>query len=270
MAKKPTTYVASLTMHLGPATVRGRLKPIKRSADSGEGSGETKYCSPAGQRVEQVYRDAEGNCYYQNQLGRATVDDNGVYHMVDPNALADAKASALPVNILNLTVHYKRDTERWMWPSNHASYIFEPVIIENKKVVEDPTNMEWYTFIHEAISNPEFDIVALANIHNSQGLFKLLHYKGYIAVQRQLYPEDLWQDYEELEVKVDDRTKELAKAVTHKLAAPFETDAYKNDILERVKQVTAEDYDPETNPVAIPAAPKGIDLAAQLEAFLAQ
>jgi hypothetical protein len=267
VATKPKTHVGSLTMHLGPATCRGRLKPIMRKTQEEEDTA-TKFCTPEGKPVHRMFRDDEGNCYQELELSKATVDEDGKYHLVDPEALKAAKQSLLPDNILNLTAHYKRDTQRWLWPSDHKAFIFEPVIMENRKIVEDPTNEQWHRFIHAVVSHPEFDVVTLAKIRGSQAIYKLSIYNGYIAVQRQLYPQNLWE-YPEQEIGLDARTQELAHSVAHKLVAPFETTAYENDILERVRQVTAEGYDPSVAPVVVKPEPSSINLEDALEAFLA-
>jgi hypothetical protein len=251
-------------MHFGPATVTGRLLPIRLP----DRAPKLHYCTPEGQPVKQCYIDVDGKTYFTDQLGRATMDDDGNLVPVNAEAVEAAKTSNLPMNILNLTAHNADEIERHMFPSNNNAYIFEPVIKNSSnKVIDDPVNTQWHDFLNVLVRDSDASFIGMCNLRNHEGLFRLSHYQGYIVIQKMLYPEDLNQ-YEAIRPELDPVVRDKALSVVRSMVQPFNPDEYKNMVARRVEEATSEDYDPSTIGVADTRNVASIDLASALDSFL--
>lgn len=261
---KPRAYVGTFTMHFGPATTTGRLLPV-RTPDKAP---KLHYCTPDGQAVKQCYIDSDGNTYFHDELGRATMDDDGNLIPVDKDAVDQAKESDLPLNILNLTAHNKEDVDKFLFPSNNNAYIFEPVIKNGKNIVDDPVNMQWHDFLNVIVRDSEAVFIGRCNLRNHEGLFKLSHYQGYLTVQKMLYPEDLNQ-YEPLHPELDPLVRDKALSVVRNLIQPFDANEYSNVIAERLIQVTDQEFDISTMDTPTKSRPAEISISDALDSFLA-
>ena len=105
---KPRSYVSNFTIHFGPATTTGRLLPIRMP----DKSPKLHYCTQEGEPVKQCYIDENGKTYFIDELGRATMDDDGNLVQVNSDAIQDAKTSDLPLNVINLTAHSSEEIEQ--------------------------------------------------------------------------------------------------------------------------------------------------------------
>ena len=268
--KKPRAYVGSLTVHCGPATIRGRLMPVQISQEALNKEalgGESKFCTPDGKPVHQRYVDDAGNLYEPSQLSKAIVDENGVYTLIDPSALTEAKKSDLPANIMNMQVHSRKETESLIFPSSHTAYILQPVIKSGKNYISDPTNDSWYDFLLEIVESGKYTILARANIHGHEGLYALVSYKGYLTVQRMTYPEGLWQEYGPHRSGISKTHKAKAKAVADALTVGFDLGDYVDARRERMAVAAETGFDPQAVAAAKPKA-ESINIDDALEAFL--
>ena len=262
---KPRAYVSNFTMHFGPATVTGRLLPIRLP----DRAPKLHYCTPEGQPVKQCYIDVDGKTYFTDELGRATMDEDGNLIPVNTEAVEAAKASSLPLNILNLTAHNADEIERHMFPSNNNAYIFEPVIKNSSnKVIDDPVNTQWHDFLNVLVRDSEATFVGMCNLRNHEGLFRLSHYQGYIVIQKMLYPEDLNQ-YEPIRPELDASVRDKALSVVRAMVQPFNPDDYQNAVARRVEDATSEDFDLATADFARKDESTTIDLGSALDSFLA-
>jgi non-homologous end joining protein Ku len=262
---KPRAYVSNFTMHFGPATTTGRLMPIRVP----DRAPKLHYCTPDAQPVRQCYIDADGKTYFPEELGRATLDDDGNLVPVNTDAIEQAKTSDLPLNILNLTAHAADDLDSYLFPSNNNAYIFEPVIKNSSnKIIDDPVNTQWHDFINVIVRESEAVFIGRCNLRNFEGLYKLSHYQGYLVVQKMLYPEDLNQ-YETIRPELDSVVLDKALSVVQSMVKPFDPDSYGNVISDRLIQATSEDFDPSSLTPAARSEAASIDLANALDSFLA-
>jgi len=260
---KPRSYVSNLRIRFGPAQTQGQLLPIRRSIKT-----KLHYCTPEGAPVKQCYVDDAGKTYFKDELGRATKDEEGNLHRVDADAIAEAKSSNLPLNSIMLTPHHAEDIERYLYPSDNNAYIFNPVIKNNNKVVDDPVNVQWHDFINVVVRDSGLVFLGMCNLSNHEGLFRLSHYQGYLVLQKQLYPEELNQ-YEAMHPTLEPKVRKQALDIAQKLAQPFDPEAYKDEVEDRVREVAAAGYD-ESNPIIVPKPePEVMDLSEALDSFLA-
>lgn len=261
---KPRAYVGSFTMHFGPATTTGRLMPI-RTPDR---SPKLHYCTQDGQPVRQCYVDSDGKTYFAEELGRATMDDDGNLVPVNTEAINQAKTSELPLNILNLVAHNSSDVEQFLFPSNNNAYIFEPVVKNaSNKIIDDPVNRQWHDFLNVVVRDSNAVFMGRCNLRNFEGLFRLSHYQGYLVVQKMLYPEDLNQ-YEPMTPELDPLVLDKALSVVENMVQPFNPDTYNNVIADRVIAASSADFDPTALSTADESRSTSIDLADALDSFL--
>jgi hypothetical protein len=263
---KPRSYVSNFTIHFGPATTTGRLLPIRMP----DKSQKLHYCTQEGEPVKQCYIDENGKTYFIDELGRATMDDDGNLVQVNSDAIQDAKTSDLPLNVINLTAHSSEEIERFLFPSNNNAYIFDPVIKNSSnKIINDPVNTQWHDFMNVLIRDSEATFVGMCNLRNYEGLFKMSHYQGYIVVQKMLYPENLNQ-YDPVRPELDPVVRDKALSVVRSMIQPFNPDAYKNAISERITEAVSKDFDPESfKPAERIETNSSIDMSSVLDSFLA-
>jgi non-homologous end joining protein Ku len=260
---KPRAYVSTFTIHFGPATATGRLLPVRAS----DKTPKIHYCNPDGEPVKQCYIDAAGKTYFHDELGRATMDDDGNLTPIDKDAVDQAKTSELPLNVLNITAHNSEDVEKFLFPSNNNAYIFDPVIKNGKNVIDDPVNQQWHDFLNVIVRDSGAVFVGRCNLRNHEGLFKLSHYQGYLTIQKMLYPEDLNQ-YEPMHPELDAVVRDKALAVVRNLVQPFDPSDYSNVIAERLIQVADQEFDISQLDTPVKREPATIDLSNALDSFL--
>jgi non-homologous end joining protein Ku len=250
-------------MHFGPATTTGRLLPIRLP----DAAPKLHYCTPEGQPVKQCYIDTDSKTYFPDELGRAVMDEDGNLVQVDAEAVTAAKTSDLPLNVINLTAHNADEVERFLFPSNNNAYIFDPVIKNSSnKIIDDPVNTQWHDFMNVLVRDSEATFVGVCNLRNHEGLFRLSHYQGYIVIQKMLYPENLNQ-YEPIRPELDATVRDKALSVVRSMVQPFDPEAYRNSVTERLLEVTSADFDPTTATPRVEASAT-LDMASALDSFL--
>ena len=263
---KITKYVSDLTLRLGPITTTGGLTGVRMSAKKAS-KPQFKSVSPEGQPVKQVYQDDSGNIFQKAELGKAietkeTPDAEPTLVQVDVQAIEEAKASSLPKNVVNLTVHPAAQVDRELYPSEANGYVFTPD--DN-----DPVDLAWYQLLVRLVSDKSNAYLSVARVRgNDEGLFRLSTWNNRLVLQRVLYPHEV-NEYEELPtINVDSATFEKAEAMVTKLVQPFDPDEYSNNVTERLAAmgqafVTGE-YEVS---VPMPVEEVAVDLAAALDAF---
>jgi len=217
-------------MRLGSLTTTGKLTSLRATKPA---EAVLAYCTAEAKPVHQVYMDDDGKIYHKEDLGRARVVD-GVLEPVPLESVVEAKASSLPLNTLNLTVHKVVDIQEHIFPSANSAYVFQPVIKHGKKIIDDPVNVQYHDAIKAILTeNPDIALVGVCNLQNYEGLFRLSLYKSFIIVQKQLYPENLNQfDFET--PGLESKPRQAAVKLSHKLVESFEPSQYKDTITSRL------------------------------------
>lgn len=256
------SYIKEFTLHLGVATTTGRLVALRLPTPS---AGKFKYVSPTGEPVKQKYVDPAGHTYDVKDLAKGVEDENGKIHVVDADTLAATKASTLPKDVMNITVHPVTEVEDQVFPSDNNAYVFYP----NE---DDPANKGYADFILTAVENSRtLAFMGTVNLRNSEGLYRLTVWRGHLVIQRMLYPEQL-QNHRPQQVKLPASTKKLALTVVEELSTPFHVETYRDEVNDRlvrlVEAVEAGQVPSAPAPAASVAAPV-FDLEAALQGFQA-
>lgn len=254
-------HVSTFTIRLELFPMTGHLLPIRLPKSRTEVT--THFASPAGNRVIRVWQDVvTGAVHMEDELGRLTVQ-NGTETVVDKDVLAEAKKdSSLLPNVMNLTVHPTEQVDHYLFPSDNNAYIFIPDPVA--KPLAD-------VFAHALREDADRAMVGQALIKGTEGLYRLIHWRGYLVVQRQCYASDLHEHPVNPTADVASRELGLVKKLMAFKTEEFEPDNYRNVVAERVRAaVAALDSTSSSMEVTQPkvSAKKDPDLVALLEAYL--
>lgn len=262
-----SSYVSDFTIRLGNITTRGKLMSIRNSASDEDTK--TVQITPDVQRVRRVWRGPDGTIYEDGTLGRATVDSEGNLTPVDKEAIAEAKRSALTLNVFEANVHKRSDIDSFLYPDKSQGYVFIPQIKQGKNVVDDPVNDHAHEILNAMVQNPKIAMISRVNLQNNEGMFRLSMYRGHIALQKQLYPEEV-HEFPILSIKLGKEDKAKAAKLAEAMVKDFDPEDYPNEITKRIIEATAEGFDP-AKLAAIKAndAPQ-TDLSSMLDAALAE
>lgn len=258
---KPKAYVKHFTIRVGPIQTAGAMIPVRK----GKPKSDFKLCTPDGQAVKQMYQSADGETWEYYQLGRAVENEHGQLVPVDQEAIAAAKKSDLPSNILNVTVHNANEVSDSLFPSNDNAYVFEPDS-------DDPANVEWYEVLRSLIDKGDKAYVGVAKFHGHEGFFRLVTWRDRIVMQRQLFPEHL-HAHEQYQsgVKVKAALAKKAQKVMDKLCVDFDPDGYVDVNTKRILELSEKAIDGTLDSaefVKASAAPSAVDVDSVLDSFL--
>lgn len=264
---KPRAYVGSFTLRLGNLTTQGRLLPVRQKIRS-----QYVLCTPGEdpQPVRRCYVDPTEKVWWEGDLGRAEKDADGNLFPVDPEQVAGAKVSDLPLNYLNLTAHPVEDVDNSLFPADSNAYVFDPVIKNSSgKVVDNPVNKALHDLFNVLVrDHPELAFVGRCNLNNYEGVYRIKLHMGYMTLQKQLHPEEINQ-YEFMDrptVKATDRAK--GEKILSSLIAPYNDATYADTVATRLAEISSEDFDPQAALERV-NAPVEIDLDSILDAALA-
>lgn len=232
----PRAYISDFTIHFNQATIKGALYPVRQPEEN-----KFSYCTPDGGMVTQTYQDESGKLWEKSDLkkfDRKKADEEGTLEILDPKDIYAARSSDLPPNILNVTAHPRSDVDQFVFPGKTQAYILKPIIKKGKKEIIDPVNSQWYDFLNVVVRDSDAALIGVCNLRGHEGLFRLGIYQGYLTIQKQQYPAELYQYdryYPTLEGAVHDKAVEVSRKVTE----GFDAAEYVNKVAERLAQVTA-------------------------------
>lgn len=253
------SHVSDFKIRLGTAQTYGRLVAVKKPSNKPD----YKLCTPDGKPVKQVYRDTDNNVWEKEDLGRALEVDGGL-EQVDVAAIDEAKTSDLPVNIMELSIHPTEEVDKYLFPSEHNCYVFEPIVKKRKVVLpEDPKNIQWFNFIYTILEEGSYSLVGKCNLKNSEALFRVQLYQGNILIVRQNYPDGV-NEFEPRAVEVNDAFKTKALAVASNNVKPFNPAEYTDDITAKLSAI---EPGVEAQPVAKTEETGDFDIMSALDDF---
>lgn len=145
--------------------------------------------------------------------------------------LDDIKGSALPKNVMNITVHTAADADSQMFPLKDAqSYVFYP----DEK---DPDNIQNYNLLAGILRGSDLAFVSVMNLQNHEGLFRLQMWRDRIILVKQGWPEGINEHTPPTEgefsvAPVPQQVIDKAIKGFTKLVEPIEAETYKNRVLQ--------------------------------------
>ena len=238
MTEKPNaarmrSYVSNFHIYMGDMVTAGRLVPVEAAEPKGRGAGSYHYCTPTGDTVKQVYRDHEGTIYETSELAFYMEDEDGERHIVDKAAVDEARKSELEANSMHLTIHDLREMDGQVWPNGtKKSFVFVPDSSKESNVVIERA-------LIRAVSLNKFGFLAVVNLRNHEGVFRLVEWRGHLVVQPQVYTDALKPHEPHEPFRLAKEATEKIETLCDMLSTPFDASDYINDTKRRVKAAEA-------------------------------
>ena len=238
-------YVKDLTIRInlptGTMQTRGRLLSVQAPKSAGRGEGSYKLCTPDTHvPVRQVYQDPKTEkLYTKDELARYV---QGSKQLKEPEVkevltdgawekVTEAKKSTLPKDIVDVTIH-RADAADQLWAtSKNNSYLFVPD--DN-----DPQNADMADVFRAMLSSGEYVLVSVANIHNNEGFYRLVMWRGQIVLEPIVYTDAL-NPHETVEVNITDNLAKVALGVAEALVRDFDAGTYEDQQKARVAAIEA-------------------------------
>lgn len=271
MAEQPKlkAYVSKFTVHLGPISMVGRLISSKKPGQKSK-KDPTQFVmvTPDNEPVVQRYVvEGKKKLWEPGDLARARKLEDGTLVPVEKEVIAEAKTSALPKDILNLTVHDADEVDAALIPEGATMYVFEPDF-------SDPVNVQWHSLLLSVLrEHPEFAYVGVCNLRNTEGLYRLGLWRDRLVVQKMVYPDQI-EDHQPLAdahlTTVDKPAMAKAVKMMTKLTAPFDAESFVDATRERLVALSEALETGGETPVVVADPVKkdaGFDLLSALDAF---
>lgn len=239
----PKTYCSNFTVRLKLAElinldVIGSLLGIHATPPK---DSITSLAGPNGEDLKQMYVPVSllsKEVIPTNQLlnrGDCTIinkqqnDEEGTTEKIVLNKdhLKGIAESSLPKNVMQLTVHNKREVESVMYPAKDGqSYVIYPK--------EDVDNLQHYQLLVSAIDNSDLAFCSMVNLQGHEGLFRLETWRGRLVIIKQAFPENLVEHTEPMESEFGNALdkKLIIKAIKGfgKLIEPIGAEDYRDRI----------------------------------------
>jgi non-homologous end joining protein Ku len=220
----PRAYVSDFKVKLGPFTTNGKLVPIPRTGSNDYNR--FKMVCPDCTEPTQVFQQYvcstnPSHAHSAGDMDRAKDLGDGVLMRVSQEEIAAAKESDLPDNEFHVTVHPVEEVSGSTWDGNNA-WVFLP-----------DAETEDYTLLAFLVQNSGKAFVSMCNIRNSEGLFRLDVWHGHLIVQKLFWPEDC-NEFTNTTIDCPEAIASKALGFVERLVQPFDPDAYKSGVKERL------------------------------------
>lgn len=252
---KMRAAVGDFTIHLGALTMRGKLVSVQAPESKGKGDGSYHLCTPQKKPVKMAFVDDEGNVFAKDDLLYYR-EENGKIVVVNKDAVAAAKESQLPKNVMYLNVHPAADDSFFSPMGTRQSLAFIPAD-------SDPHN----TACNEVILNlleEGYVLAAVCNVNNHDCLYRLIIWRGHVVLQPQAFPAALNPHREPPRVQLPEAVISKAQELAQVLASDYDPAEYSDARLERIRNAEAIKAGRRTG-AQIVAKAKEIDIAGLLD-----
>lgn len=248
------SYISDFTINFGPLSLRGKMIGVRKSNTEPK----FKLVSPDGNPVEQTYIDTvTGNKFKAGECDRQFENAGEVIQM-DKVTLDAIKVSDLAPNVITLTVHRTDDVKDLLYPSDNNGYLF---LADDK----DPKNLDRTAALIAAVNDsPDKALFGTCNFHSSEGLFRVSVWRGYLVLQKTLYPTQV-NDHDSVPIVVTNDAK-IIKSFMDKKVEDFDPNTYRSTSI--TKQVAALENPETLNDLSgLVVVPSEDDLAALFESL---
>lgn len=219
----PRAFVSDFKVKLGPFTTSGKLVPILRTG-SGDANKFKMICPdctiPTQVFQQYVCSTNPSHAHNAGEMDRAKDLGDGELVRVSQEEIAAAKESDLPDNEFHITVHPIEEVANSTWDGNNA-WVFIP---------DESKDSLPLAFL---VQNSGKAFVSMCNIRNSEGLFRLDVWHGNLIVQKLFWPDEC-NEFSEATTDIPEPIAAKMLAFIDKQTQPFEPDAYKSGVKERL------------------------------------
>lgn len=225
-------YASDFTVTLGPIQMVGSLYPLVKS-DHARGSRFRRVVpnTDTPTLARQVYVaeneiDADQpRLYNQSDLGYAIETVDGLA-FVDRDEVTEARTSTLPLNLCDVSVH-RSTALNWDPQPTGTIYAFVPNVAN-----------EHYAALRDALCDPDYIYLSVANVRNAEGLFRLTVMDHMVVMQKLHWPEDL-NDVDSPDVESSPELSEAVASIVRAMASMPSDDMYVSGVRQRVEAVQA-------------------------------
>jgi non-homologous end joining protein Ku len=235
MAKVKTTanpelkkWISFFTVRLDALTFFGSVIPIGK-----EDKNKPKFhlVTPDGKPVSRAYIDEKNNIFNEDDLIRTSVDEEGEGVLLTKEELEEARASELPKNVINLTVHDAAEVNTILYPADNG-YVFMPN-------TDDPRNKELNDLVAAALqADPSKALLGICNLRGHEGLFRFSVWRGHLVFHKQRYPSEI-KPHPIAVLDVPLAAVDAVKAGLERRVEPFDPDKFRNNTSERLRAALA-------------------------------
>lgn len=223
----PRAYVSEFQIALGPIRLTGKLVKVTRSG-SDEYRRFTSVCpdcqNPTPVFQQYVCTADPTHVHPMGELDKAK-DIDGTLVRMTVEDIAEAKTSDLPSNRFVATVHPADEVLNSTYDSDNA-YLFLPSD-------DDPEALAMLTHV---IDKSGKAFIAMVNLRNNEGLFRLTTWRGYVVVQKLYWPDDC-NSFDDVTAECDEVLAAAGQSFVDKITKPFDADEYKSSVKERLLEM---------------------------------
>ncbi len=219
-------YVSDFLVSVGPLMSKGELVKINKTDDTAKYVSVCPDCTDP-TKPRQTY--ICGTCNSDHPIGelaKAKVQ-NGVLAFVDKDAVADAKKSDLPKNVLKATVHPADEAWHETFNGGGNAYVFVPMVAD-----------EFYATLVRLVDDNSKAFLGICNLRNNEGLFQLRVWRDQLVVQKMAWPDEI-DALEPAPLNTEPEVVALAREFMEKITVPFDASSYRSTIKERLAAINA-------------------------------
>lgn len=257
------SYVSNFHIYLGDMVTVGRLVPVEAPEPKSK-AGSYHYCTPEGSKVTQVYQDANGKLHEREELAFYKETEEGEMQIINKEAVDEAKKSQLEKDSMHLTIHELSEMHDQVWPNGtKKSYLFEPDDSKESNVLIEQALLR-------ALSLNKYGFLAMVNLRNFEGLYRLTEWRGHLVIQPQVYTDALNPHEPHDSFRLPKEVSEKIETLCELRSTPFDAEQYVNDTLRRVQaaEAIALGRTEGAQVVERVAAPKAVDLLSILDSAI--
>lgn len=249
-------YVSDFSVGIGPINLNGALYGLRKGG-SGEVNKFVGVCpdceTPTKPSQRYVCPTDPTHSHPLAELDRAK-EVGGELVRVSVEEIAAARESKLPKNVFNATVVTTADVENVTWHADH-SYVFVPTRMD-----------EYYGLATRLVAESGKSFVAMANVKNNEGFYKLAVWQNYLVLQKLHWPEEC-ETFGAVEPDCDQNVFDAAMNMLDKMERPFDADQFRSTVKQQLEALESGLWDAGWTdaPVVLPA--ENPDLLSVLAAF---
>lgn len=212
-------YVSDFQIGIGPVGLTGSLYGIRKtgSDDSNKFVSICPDCEiPTKPSQQYICPTDSSHVHPMAELGKAK-DVGGELIRVAVEEVVAARKSQLPVNVFRATVCPENEVANATWHAD-SSYVFIPNRVD-----------DYYALAVRLVNESDKAFVAMANVRNSEGFYRLETWKGYLVLQKLHWPEEC-ETFEPVNGQCDDNVYAAAMSMLDKMESPFDAATFRSTV----------------------------------------
>lgn len=212
-------YVSDFQIGIGPVNLTGSLYGLRKTG-SGDSNKFTSICpdceTPTKPSQQYACPTDATHVHPMSELHKAK-EIGGELVRVDVEQVTEARTSQLPLNVFRASIHPVADVADATWHADN-SYVFIPNRAD-----------EYFGLAVKMVSESGKAFVAMSNVRNSEGFYRLEVWKGYLVMQKLHWPEEC-ETFTPINVECDDSVFAAAMNMLDKMEEPFDADGFRSSV----------------------------------------